>query len=68
MIGILVFAGLFLPKTTVFVGFFNCLSRIVYTAAYIYKGSGWRWVGYAAELSLILLAIAGFIAAIIKAF
>ena len=36
--GILAFSGLFLPKTSMIVGFFNVVSRIVYTAAYIKKG------------------------------
>merc|ERR1712032_851230 len=64
---ILMVSGLFLPKTTMWIGFINVVSRIVYTFSYIYKGPNWRIIGALANAALYLLALVALVYAIIAA-
>ena len=68
LVAFLVFAGLFLPKITMWVGFINVVSRIAYTASYICKGPNWRVINAFANLCIYGVGLVGFIMAIIKAF
>ena len=68
IVTILVFSGLFLPKTTMWIGFINVISRGVYTFSYIYKGPNWRFVGALANLCTYLLVIVALGFAVAKAF
>ena len=65
---VLCVSGLFLPKITMYVGFINAGARIVYTIMYLKGGSDSRVIGaVAGSLPLYLLAIAGFVFAIMEA-
>ena len=65
---ILVFSGLFLPKTTMWIGFINVISRLLYTFSYICKGPNWRFVGAIANIPTYILAVVGLGYAVVKAF
>ena len=68
VLAVLCIGGLFLPKTTMYVGFINAGARVIYAAMYLKKGSDSRVIGaVGGSLPLYLLAIATFIVACMQA-
>ena len=54
--------GLTLPKFAVFTGFFNVLTRLIYTCMYLKRGSDARVIGaVAGSLFVYLLGAASFV-------
>ena len=63
----LLVGGLFLPKTSMIIGFVAAGGRLIYTVMYVTKGSDSRRLGaFTAGLPLNVLAIATFITAIVQ--
>ena len=64
---IICISGLFLPKITMYVAFINAGARVIYAVMYVRGGSDSRIIGaVSGSLPLYLLAIAGFVYALIE--